>query len=111
MLNNRVFPLIERYSWIWVWPGEASKADAASLPDCGVMEQQGWTNVYGDFDIKADYHLILDNFLDLTHVGYVHQGTIGTADVAAAPMDVQVEENTVNYQRYVYDVPVPSTFF
>ena len=27
----RKFPLIERYGFVWIWPGQASEADASKL--------------------------------------------------------------------------------
>ncbi len=28
----KAFPAVERYGFVWVWPGEAALADAATLP-------------------------------------------------------------------------------
>ena len=29
----RVFPLVERYGWVWIWMGDPDAADPASVPD------------------------------------------------------------------------------
>src|SRR5438128_12699833 len=32
-LRVRSYPVVERSRWIWVWMGDAEKADAAKIPD------------------------------------------------------------------------------
>jgi phenylpropionate dioxygenase-like ring-hydroxylating dioxygenase large terminal subunit len=56
--------------------------------------------------IEADYRLIVDNLLDLSHVPFLHAGVLtGTVN---DEIDVTQSGNTVTIARWSYDVPVPS---
>jgi vanillate O-demethylase monooxygenase subunit len=69
----KTYPVLERHAALWVWMGDAAKADAAQLPDFGSTEERpGWTRVTGRLHIKANYQLITDNLLDLSHVPFLH---------------------------------------
>jgi vanillate O-demethylase monooxygenase subunit len=58
---------------IWIWPGDAALADQAMVPALPWLDDQGWTRTGGHLHMKADYRLLIDNLLDLTHVSYIHK--------------------------------------
>ncbi|MFM9972748.1 MAG: hypothetical protein ACKVQK_30595, partial [Burkholderiales bacterium] len=66
--------------------------------------------VFGYLKIDGDYRLILDNFLDLTHVGYVHAGTIGNTPVSDAPIELVSENGMVCFNRTMKSIPPSPTF-
>lgn len=69
----RAYPVLERHGALWVWMGDAAKADAARLPDfTDVEERPGWNRVQGRLHVQANYQLIADNLLDLSHVQFLH---------------------------------------
>jgi phenylpropionate dioxygenase-like ring-hydroxylating dioxygenase large terminal subunit len=69
----RAYPVLERHGALWVWMGEAHAADPALLPDfTEVDERPGWSRVQGYLHVKANYQLICDNLLDLSHVQFLH---------------------------------------
>jgi vanillate O-demethylase monooxygenase subunit len=103
------YPLIERWSMIWLWMGDA-QPDESLLPDFSIIDRPGWAAV-GDFvHIKADYLLCVDNLLDLSHISYVHERTIGTADVAKAGVRTQRDGDNIKVTRWMLDVPPPPMF-
>jgi len=74
----RSFPLLERYGFIWVWMGDAP-ADESRLPDYSPLDighpnALGLTYMY----IKANYELIIDNVMDLSHIDHLHSEIIST---------------------------------
>ncbi len=73
----RSYPLVERYNLVWIWLGEASVADPALVPDCHWMDHPGWVPSAGYHHIDANYRLVTDNLLDLSHESYIHERTIG----------------------------------
>ena len=109
-LRARTYPTAEKHGWVWIWMGSADDAQEADIPDFSLNVDPRWRAVYGYLRIESDYRLILDNFLDLTHVGYVHVGTIGNAPVSAAPMEVFPSADRVRFTRLIADVPPPPTF-
>jgi vanillate O-demethylase monooxygenase subunit len=78
-LTVRVFPVVERSSWIWVWMGEPAKADASLLPTGWGLDDPDWHLKAGQLDYDADHQLIHDNLLDLSHLDYLHEKTLGAA--------------------------------
>lgn len=69
----RAFPLIERHGALWIWMGDAAQADPAKLPDFSdVDERDGWSRIEGYLLVRANYELMIDNLLDLSHVPFLH---------------------------------------
>ena len=67
------YPLLERYGLVWIWMGEAHKADAALLADFSIFTDTGnYAVVSGTLSIPANYELVTDNLLDLSHAQFLH---------------------------------------
>jgi vanillate O-demethylase monooxygenase subunit len=79
----RSYPCVERWGWVWIFPGDPAKAAATELPDFSRHGSPGWTAVGGYLPVAANHQLLVDNLLDLSHVGFVHRGSIGTDDAEA----------------------------
>jgi vanillate O-demethylase monooxygenase subunit len=69
----RAYPLIERHGLTWIWLGDAP-ADPAEIPDFSILNAPGRANVHGTLHVEANYQLITDNLLDLSHVQFLHPG-------------------------------------
>jgi phenylpropionate dioxygenase-like ring-hydroxylating dioxygenase large terminal subunit len=105
------YPAEERYGWIWVWMGEAEKADPALIPDFSLMTAPGFRTVGATKHVLASYKLVTDNLMDLSHVGYVHQTTIGNPQFTEkGKLKSQKTANGVRVERIVPDVPPPPTY-
>jgi vanillate O-demethylase monooxygenase subunit len=67
------YAVLERYAALWVWMGDPANADSTLLPDFGLTEERpGWTRITGRLHLKANYQLVTDNLLDLSHVPFLH---------------------------------------
>ncbi len=105
------YPLVERGLWAWIWPGDPDKADESLLP---TEEEIGFSRS-ADFHAKPFYHhhvngryqLLNDNLLDLTHLGYLHGGSIGTADDAATPEQRDQNARRLRSRRIMKNTPPP----
>ncbi|MEY2875446.1 MAG: hypothetical protein RLZZ373_2817 [Pseudomonadota bacterium] len=76
----RSYPLLERHGALWIWTGDAAQADPAKLPDFGdTDERDGWSRFEGYLHVKANYQLMIDNLLDLSHVPFLHPFLAGGA--------------------------------
>jgi phenylpropionate dioxygenase-like ring-hydroxylating dioxygenase large terminal subunit len=71
-LGVRAYPTAERYGMIWVWAGEADLADEDLLPSFPIMDDENFSWVFGELEVSANYELVIDNLLDLTHVEFLH---------------------------------------
>ncbi|WP_328698457.1 aromatic ring-hydroxylating dioxygenase subunit alpha [Streptomyces sp. NBC_00342] len=103
------YPVAEVDSFIWVWIGDPGKADPDAIPRAPHLTADDWTTITGMEPIDADYGLLVDNLMDLSHETYLHGGYIGTPEVAETPIttDVDVERNVVRVSRHMLDAECP----
>ena len=108
----RAYPAVERHGWIWIWMGDAARADPALIPDWWRMDHPDWAPVKGGdpFHVRANYLLVNDNLLDLSHVAYIHAASIGTGNVADFPIATERGEDFVRMTRVVRDSPPPPLY-
>lgn len=86
------FPVIERHDAIWVWMGDADKADASLIADLSFIDETPEpARIHGYLPTKANYELITDNILDLSHADYIHPTTLGGMMTAASVKTTEIE--------------------
>ena len=106
-----VFPTVEKHTFVWIWMGDAAKADPALVPDFHWMDDDDWAAAEGYHHVEANYRFLVDNLLDLTHETFVHPETIGTGAVADSPATVSLDsETTVRVHRDMPDCEPPPQF-
>ena len=105
----RSYPCVERWGWVWIWPGDPARADVARMPDFSQHGSEGWTAVGGYLPVGANHQLLVDNLLDLSHVGFVHRGSIGTDD-AHAKLKVERGPDWVRVTRNAGPMPAPPLY-
>jgi vanillate monooxygenase len=103
----RSFPLIERYGFVWIWPGDAEQVDAAKLQHLAWAESSEWAYGGGLYHIQCDYRLMIDNLMDLTHETYVHASSIGQKEIDETPVTTRVEGDEVITSRLMENIPAP----
>ncbi len=101
------FPAVERYGFIWVWPGDPAKADAALLPQFEFFDNPAWAYGGGVYHIQCDYRLMIDNLMDLTHETYVHATSIGQKEIDETPCVTQVDGDHVTTSRFMHGIIAP----
>jgi phenylpropionate dioxygenase-like ring-hydroxylating dioxygenase large terminal subunit len=82
-LRVRSFPVVERTGLIWIWMGEAALADPDEVPDFDWLFSPDWTGEPAYMHYEANFELVRDNILDLSHVAFVHGQTLASSDAAA----------------------------
>lgn len=94
------WPCLERYGFVWVWPGDPARADPALVPPYPFNEDPGqFAVVYGYIDVAANYQLLVDNLLDLSHVEFLHPMFKQSGGVGAHKTSLTVEGTTVIANR------------
>lgn len=107
----RTYPVAEKYRWVWIWMGDPAFADPDLIPDYHWMQDDAWGAKGDRFHVQANWQLIVDNLLDLTHLAFVHESTIGNAAVADhAAVKVTRKPNNVLVSRWIIDQPAPPTY-
>lgn len=71
-LNVRSYPLLEQDGMIWLWMGEASAAVSKTPPPFPFLQQEGWATISGYLKVAANYELVTDNLMDLSHTEFLH---------------------------------------
>lgn len=89
----RSFPLLERWGFVWIWMGDAP-ADPAKLPDFSPLDDGPASGIgHTSMSMKANYELIIDNVMDLSHVDHVHGEIISTRGQLTPQIPPVKEEN------------------
>lgn len=73
----RAYPAVEQDCWVWLWMGDPARADTALIPRALNHGDPQWWMQTGELTYEANYQLINDNLLDLAHLSYVHENTLG----------------------------------
>jgi phenylpropionate dioxygenase-like ring-hydroxylating dioxygenase large terminal subunit len=108
----KTYPVEERDALVWLWMGDAEKADRSQLVRYPYHNDSvNWPHRHATLHLRSDYLLVLDNLMDLSHLGYVHKGTVGgdaNTHVEAKMRTVRTP-NGVRFERWMLDsVPPPS---
>ena len=109
-MRTASFAAHARHGIIWVWMGDARAADPTTIPDYAwfAPDNPRYAVVRGSLSIKADYRLVIDNLLDLSHAEYLHANTVGTSGSAGSvKSSVVIGEAQVTVLRKVMNL-VPS---
>lgn len=102
----RSYPAVERHGWVWVWMGAVERADEGSIPDLALLTNPDLAAVGTTNNVAASYQYLVDNLMDLSHVGFVHTSTIGNASMGdKATLKVTRDEQRVQVVRWVADAP------
>lgn len=106
------YPIVEQDSVVWIWCGDPAKADPADVPRYPWHDDPAWAWRGQRKPMLANQQLIIDNLLDLTHVGYVHRSTIGgTPDAHSyAEMSTTRTERGVKVVRWLRNSVPPPTY-
>ena len=87
------FPIVERDGFLWLWPGDPDKADPNKILDCSKLSNSPKDAVfYFVLKNEANYELISDNIMDLTHIDHLHGPLINTGGYLS-PLKPEVSEN------------------
>jgi vanillate O-demethylase monooxygenase subunit len=98
----RRYPTIERGGLVFIWMGDPALADPGDLPDLfelGLTDPRFHVDIGGLNTWQNRYQLINENLLDLSHIEFLHFGTIGTPNVAASPVVTTVHANAIEATR------------
>ena len=109
----RHFPLVERHQILWIWMGDPALADESQIVDYSFHDDtEKWPHRKAMFQIKSNYMLMIDNLMDLTHLGFVHGRTIGGNPLqhVGADMDSHKTEKGAYFIRWMLEHDPPPTY-
>jgi vanillate O-demethylase monooxygenase subunit len=103
----RTLPVAEHAGFVWIWPGDPALASVDKLPELAWANNVEWAYGGGVYRIEADYRLMVDNLMDLTHETYVHSTSIGQKEIDEAPCVTRVEGDHVTTSRFMNGIEAP----
>jgi len=108
----RAYRVVEKNQFVWLWMGDAEAADAAKIVDYPYHDDPGlWPNKHAVYPIKGNYMLMVDNLMDLTHLGYLHAKTVGGNPSAHVEAEMKTTRTPggLKFERWMCDsLPPPS---
>jgi vanillate O-demethylase monooxygenase subunit len=93
-MKVRAYALEERDSLLWIWMGRAEEADTSAILRFPEVTGDGYKTVYGSMNVGANYQLVNDNLLDLSHTQFVHPIFQVDDDQATAKVFLEPEETS-----------------
>ncbi len=107
----RAYPVVERDKWVMVWMGDPERVHASPAPDFHRrLGDPSWRHINGTLHIACNYKLLLDNLLDLSHLAFLHNSSIGNEVMADADVTYQDDGDRVRVVRFMRNIP-PSVSF
>ncbi|MFM9971669.1 MAG: hypothetical protein ACKVQK_25085, partial [Burkholderiales bacterium] len=82
---------------VWIWMGDVTRADAAHIPDLAYLTNSAtWRTVYSYFHLPFGADLMIDNIMDLSHLEYLHKGSLSTGYREDTPATMTTSEEGGN---------------
>ena len=109
----RSYPVVVKDEIVWIWMGEPELADPARIVDYPHHNDYAkWPHKHQTYRVKANYMLLVDNLMDLTHLAFVHRNTIGGNPKAhvEAKMTVTPRDDGLHFIRWLMDSTPPPTY-
>jgi phenylpropionate dioxygenase-like ring-hydroxylating dioxygenase large terminal subunit len=93
-------PIIEQDGLVWVWPGDPAKKDTRQPPRTPELADPAHESIdSGPMKTPANYLLLIENLLDITHFYPLHDGNIG--DIENSKIPIKYEESEENGNKSV----------
>ncbi len=107
----RSYPVTEKHKAIWIWMG-GKAPDLTKVPDFSVLDNvpEMHATKRDRITIRANYELIIDNLLDLSHGSFLHAGILGNSETVEAEITVELDGNDVVVGRHASNATAPGLF-
>lgn len=109
-ISAEIYPTREVGPFVWIYLGDPAVIDDVPAPYH--LEWPGDAKFgvrSGHIEIGANYLLLKENVLDLSHLGYVHAKSFGITDWSSPP-EVSTEGETVSYCQRFIEKPLPAGY-
>jgi phenylpropionate dioxygenase-like ring-hydroxylating dioxygenase large terminal subunit len=101
------YPVVERDGFIWIWMGNRDRCDPSLIPDYPFMNPQpGLVAHHGNYlHVRANFELMIDNLMDLSHVGWLHRGGLGNEFFGHLARSVESNGREIWSRHQLSDTP------
>lgn len=105
-LSVPTYRLLERGGLLWIWMGALDVADETLVPEYEALDRSRFFVGEGYLHGKANYELMSDNILDLSHIEFLHPA-LGTEAVSRAKVEVATDGDRIVTTRRMIDEVLP----
>lgn len=102
------YPLRTSGAFVWIWMGDPAAIDHEPV-DMSYTVNPDWSVVNGRMEVAANWVLIRENVLDLTHIAFLHTATFKQGDWDNVP-EVTMEGETIVYRQDFAPSPLSPLF-
>jgi vanillate O-demethylase monooxygenase subunit len=102
----KAYPVVERKPFVWIWMGDPSRAREIPVPDLEFVTGDEWVRASDYLYLEANYFLLQENVLDLTHFAFVHADTLQIEGWEQGETQVFFDEQTVRFSRTTKGLPL-----
>jgi len=81
-LKVKKYATIEQHGLIFLWMQRQEDPQEKLFYKFPWEEEEDWEEVFLQFEANFNYHFLIDNLMDLSHLAYLHKSTIGIEAVA-----------------------------
>jgi phenylpropionate dioxygenase-like ring-hydroxylating dioxygenase large terminal subunit len=109
----KTYVIHEQDGVLWIWMGDPEQADPSKVLKLNFLDDDRYLVLKGHFVVKANYQLLNDNLLDLSHVAYIHPTTVGMPPklvVRKVEYKARADAESVYTERFLPDVPPTAQF-
>ena len=105
------YAVAEKHGIVWIWMGE-NTPDPSLIPDFSLFDQADPSIVSKRewMLMGANYMLINENLLDLSHASVLHHGILGNDEMIPAEIKVQQSGRQIRVTRWMPGVPAPALY-
>ena len=109
----KTYAVHEQNGVLWIWMGDPEQADKSKVLKLDFLDDERYLVLKGHFMVKANYQLLNDNLLDLSHVPYIHPTTVGMPPkdvVRKVTYKARADAEAVYTERFLPDVAPTAQF-
>ncbi len=105
-MHLRAFPLVERHGLVWIWMGAPDRADPATIPYLGHIEEPNGLRLATFYEAcPFRYDILVDNLLDLSHADYLHAGSFAGGAPQSAKTQIVNDGDAITVIRTQHRAP------
>ena len=101
------YPIREVGPFVWIWLGQPDIDVVRPVPALPWLTEENWASSGTSLRVNANYMLVHEHYLDLTHIPWVHPQETPPTIGRVAPLDeIEITETSVTFSREIPMAPL-----
>ena len=103
------WPIVARYGILWFWPGDPAQSDPDTIPDFAFLDDPQ-PMVRCRAVMEANYEILSDNLLDLSHIEFVHEHSFQSGGALLKGKYQAHQDDATIWSRWLVEGVAPPRF-